>query len=140
MVFDEASSWCSPQKIELSKSRDLEEVSKDNKESEEQTSNPNEERELPPSKDKSSWKTIVHQHTFEELHPSQMEVNEHRKEMAGVLNETTSKCSQQCEVSSNSLFIELLILKEENKALREKVKMVHGKLKNMRRCCFLGRH
>ncbi|KAK8973266.1 hypothetical protein V6N11_034364 [Hibiscus sabdariffa] len=52
-----------------------------------------------------------------------MEVNEHRKEMAGVLNETTSKCSQQCEVSSNSLFIELLILKEENKALREKVKM-----------------
>ncbi|GMI95722.1 hypothetical protein HRI_003241500 [Hibiscus trionum] len=128
VMFDEASSWRSPQKIELSESHDLEELSEDNKEGKEQASDPSEERESSPSKDKSPWKTVVHQPTSEELRPSQVEVDELREEMSEVLNETIGKCSQRCETFSS----EILILKEENKVLREELKMVRGELEDMK--------
>ncbi|KAK8705739.1 hypothetical protein V6N13_049333 [Hibiscus sabdariffa] len=51
--------------------------------------------------------------------------------MLRAINEATSKCSQQCETSSNSLSSEILILKEENKALMDKLKVVYGELRNM---------
>ncbi|KAK8560431.1 hypothetical protein V6N13_082871 [Hibiscus sabdariffa] len=118
-MFDEASSWWSPQKIELPESHGLEEISEDNKESEEQASDPSEERESSSLKDKSSLKTVVYQPTFKELRPSQMKLGKLREEMLGALNEATGKCSHQCETSSNTLSSEILILKAENKALRE---------------------
>ncbi|KAK9045279.1 hypothetical protein V6N11_059166 [Hibiscus sabdariffa] len=118
------------EKIELLEFHELEALLEDNKENEEQASDPSEERESSPSKDKSPWKTVIHQPTSEELRPSQMEFDELREEMSGVLNETIGV--QQCEVSSNSFFSKLIILKEENKALREELKVIHKELENMR--------
>ncbi|KAK8665126.1 hypothetical protein V6N13_005301 [Hibiscus sabdariffa] len=81
VVFDEASSWWSPQRIEFSEPHDLEEVSKDNKECEAIASDPSEEIDRSTSKDKSPWKMGIHQSTSEELRLSQIEVDELAQEL-----------------------------------------------------------
>ncbi|KAL4272543.1 hypothetical protein GQ457_13G024990 [Hibiscus cannabinus] len=81
VVFDEASSWWSPQRIEFSEPHDLEEVSKDNKECEAIASDPSEERDSSTSKDKSPWKTGMHRSTSEELRPSKIEGDEPTQEL-----------------------------------------------------------
>ncbi|KAK8633368.1 hypothetical protein V6N13_014214 [Hibiscus sabdariffa] len=61
-----------------------------------------------------------------------VQANELCEEILRALNKATGKCSQQCETSPNYLSSELFILKEENKASREKLQVVNKELKNMR--------
>ncbi|KAK8613188.1 hypothetical protein V6N13_100958 [Hibiscus sabdariffa] len=63
-------------KIESSEPHDIEKVSKDNKECGAKTLDSSEERDSSTSKDKSPWKTGIHQSTSEELCPSQLGVDE----------------------------------------------------------------
>lgn len=61
VVFDEASAWWPPEKIELPESHNLEKALEEIQEEEEQPPTLNEEKEGSPSKAKSPWKTGVHQ-------------------------------------------------------------------------------
>lgn len=62
VVFDEASAWWSPEKVELPEPHDLEEVQEESQE-EETIRSPREEEKPSPSKAKSPWKTELHQST-----------------------------------------------------------------------------
>ncbi|KAK8623012.1 hypothetical protein V6N13_117908 [Hibiscus sabdariffa] len=115
--------------MELPKSHDFEEIPKDNK-GEEKTSDPSEERESSPSEYNCPRKTVVRQYAYEELRPSQMEVDKLRERNLGVLNKTTGKCSEQHEASSNFILSELLILKEKNKALKVELKVIKKEMGN----------
>ena len=76
VVFDEASAWWSPEKVELPESHDLEEVPEEIKEEKELTLTPNEEEKSSPSKTKSPWKTGLHQSTQEDPQPPQLKISE----------------------------------------------------------------
>jgi hypothetical protein len=75
VVFDEASAWWSPEKVELPESHDFEEVSEEIQE-EEEALTPSEDKETSPSKVKNPWKTGVHEMISEESQLPQMKPDE----------------------------------------------------------------
>ena len=81
MVFDEASAWWSPEKVELPNSEGLEEVSKEIQEDEEEAQTPSEDKDDSSVKVKSPWKTGVHHMTPEDAQLPQMEFEKSIQEL-----------------------------------------------------------
>jgi hypothetical protein len=81
VVFDEASAWWSPKKVELPNSKGLVEVPEEIVEDEEEAQTPSEDKESSSVKAKSPWKTGIHHMTPKEPQLPQMELKEPIQEL-----------------------------------------------------------